>query len=308
MFSNVKILKGNTMRFIQPEENLKGNVMKFLIVDDDLASRHFISDQLSDQGVSNTAATGIQALEMFRHALDKTDPYNVVVLDSKLADMDGAAVAHALRTIEDQRNIPLTASVKIVMLNLPWLPGHDNHGTGTPDEAILHRPQPIDPRSLRETIETLTNRSAHQTASAPVDGSLRFLIVDDDRLCRTLLHDILHHYGECDPAVSGEEAIYAVRLALEDGRPYDAITLDIMMPYMDGHETLEKLRAVEAQHGVHGSAGTKVIMSTALDNPQHCIRAFRGGCEAYVTKPINASELLAKLQDLHVIMSETVSS
>jgi two-component system, chemotaxis family, chemotaxis protein CheY len=301
-------LKGYTMRIIQPKENLKGNIMRFLIVDDDLASREFISNQLAEQGVTSTASTGIQALEMFRNALDKTDPYNVVVLDSKLADMDGAAVAHALRTIEDQRNIPLTESVKIVMLNLPWLPRHDDHGTGTPDEAILNRPQPIDPRSLRETIETLTNRSLHNASSAPVEGGLRFLIVDDDRLCRTLLHDILHHYGECDPAVSGEEAIYAIRLALEEGRPYDAVTLDIMMQYMDGHETLEKLRAVEAQHGVHGSAGTKVIMSTALDNPQHCIRAFRGGCEAYVTKPVNASELLAKFQDLHVIMSETVSS
>ena len=296
------------MRFIQPRENLKGNIMRFLIVDDDLASREFISSQLSDQGDTDTASTGIQALEMFRHALDNGPTYSVVVLDSKLADMDGAAVAHALRTIEDQRNVPLTDSIKIVMLNLPWLPEHEDHVKRTPDEATLNRPQPIDLRALRDTIESLTNRSAQHAASVPVDGGLRFLIVDDDRLCRTLLHDILHHYGECDPAVSGEEAIYAVRLALEEGRAYDAVTLDIMMPYMDGHETLEKLRAVEAQHGVHGSAGTRVIMSTALDNPRHCVRAFRGGCEAYVTKPVNASELLAKLHELNVIVSEPVSS
>ena len=95
--------------------------MQFLIVDDDLASREFLLNQLSDRGAGQTAATGVQAIEMFGQALDKGNPYALVVIDSKLADMNGAAVLRALRSVESQRGVAKEESVKIVILNLPWL-------------------------------------------------------------------------------------------------------------------------------------------------------------------------------------------
>jgi len=65
---------------------------------------------------------------------------------------------------------------------------------------------------------------------------VRFLIVDDDPICRELLRSIFSHYGDCDAAFDGSEAVDAVRLAIEDAHPYDLICLDIMMPGVDGHE------------------------------------------------------------------------
>ena len=130
---------------------------------------------------------------------------------------------------------------------------------------------------------------------------MKFLIVDDDPACRNLLEALLSPYADCDLAVDGGEAINAVRLAVEDGQPYDLITLDIMMPGVDGHQALDGIRQLEKEHGIHGSDGVKVIVTTALTDSKHCIRSFKEGCECYVTKPINEDELLGKMRELGLL-------
>jgi two-component system, chemotaxis family, chemotaxis protein CheY len=132
---------------------------------------------------------------------------------------------------------------------------------------------------------------------AEVPG-VKYLIVDDDRLCRVLLENMLSPFGHGDVASSGAEAIGAVILALDDGDPYDLICLDIMMPGSDGHRTLEAIRAVERQRGIHGYDGVKVIMTTALSDSKHCIRAFHEGCESYVTKPVDEDVLVGAMREL----------
>ena len=127
---------------------------------------------------------------------------------------------------------------------------------------------------------------------------MKFLIVDDDSVCRKLLHTILTPHGECDLAADGAEAIDAVRLALAEGRPYDLICLDVMMPVTDGHEALKAIRRMESQCGIHGSDGARIIMTTALADSKHCIQAFLQGCESYMTKPIQAEKLLEQVRML----------
>ena len=132
---------------------------------------------------------------------------------------------------------------------------------------------------------------------------MKTLIVDDDLLCREFIKRLLSPYGQCDQAFDGREAIEAFRLALEDVEPYDLVCLDIMMPHTDGHQALEAMRELESEHGVYGSSGVKVIMTTALSNSKHCIRAFREGCESYLIKPIKPSVLLERLRELDLLAS-----
>jgi two-component system chemotaxis response regulator CheY len=136
----------------------------------------------------------------------------------------------------------------------------------------------------------------------------KFLIVDDDALCRALVNDILAPYGHCDYAFDGREAIDAVRFALEDREPYDLICLDIMMPGVCGHEALSEIRKLEAQHGIGGGDLTPVAMVTALSDSKHCIQAFREGCEQYVVKPLTSDKLLEAIRRLDPqILAEPVS-
>lgn len=123
----------------------------------------------------------------------------------------------------------------------------------------------------------------------------KILIVDDDPVCCRLLKRWLSRFGPCDVAYNGHEAIGAFRIALEQGAPYDLVCLDILMPCAHGHRVLDEIRALERQHGIAGSDGVKVVMITAVADPKHCIRAFREGCESYITKPLDENHVLEQV-------------
>ena len=127
---------------------------------------------------------------------------------------------------------------------------------------------------------------------------MRCLIVEDEFTARKLLQVYLSDYGDCFVAVNGHEAVEAFRDAFEENTPYDLICLDIMMPGMNGHETLKAIRRIESEHGIAGLDGVKVIMTTALDDSKDVMGAFRSGCEAYLVKPVERENLLEEMGKL----------
>jgi two-component system, chemotaxis family, chemotaxis protein CheY len=133
----------------------------------------------------------------------------------------------------------------------------------------------------------------------------RFLIVDDDSVACETLRDILSPYGACDTTMDGQEAIDAVCHALESGTPYNLVCLDILMPNTGGHDALRGIRRMEAEHGLAGADGVKVIMTTAVRDSRHCLQAFREGCESYLAKPIDPTELLQQMYALGVLKRES---
>jgi len=130
---------------------------------------------------------------------------------------------------------------------------------------------------------------------------MRCLIVEDDSAARKLLQTYLADYADCSVAASGYEAVKAVRKAFEQGKAYDLICLDIMMPQMDGQQTLKVIRRIEQNRQVKDLHHTNIIMTTALDHLRHIRDAFQTGCEAYLVKPIRKQELLEKMTKLGLI-------
>ena len=131
---------------------------------------------------------------------------------------------------------------------------------------------------------------------------MKTLIVEDDFLVRALLTTLIAKYGECHVAVNGKEALDAVQSAFDENQPYDLICLDIIMPVMDGQETLLELRKMEEDRYISPSHITKVIMITAVDDSKNMMKAFREGqCEAYLTKPVDKAKLIDHLKKLDLI-------
>lgn len=130
---------------------------------------------------------------------------------------------------------------------------------------------------------------------------MKILIVDDDFSSRKILQKYLSDHGSCDIAVDGKEAVQAFQDALDFGKPYHLVCLDIMMPEMDGQAALQAIRKIEAEHGIHGLDGAKIIMTTALNDSNSIMVAFRGQCEAYLVKPIEKQKLFFKLSQLGII-------
>lgn len=131
---------------------------------------------------------------------------------------------------------------------------------------------------------------------------MRFLIVEDDFTSRKFFQKMLAPYGECDLAVNGQEAVEAFSQALKEHRPYDLVTMDIMMPVMDGQEALKQIRQVERDSGPTDADEVKVVMTTALDDPRNVVEAYyRGGATSYLTKPVDRSQFLNLLKSLGII-------
>lgn len=275
---------------------------RFLIVDDETICRERIKAMLSAYGKCDEARDGTEALELFRKALDENERYDLICLDILMPDQDGHEVLAAIRETENQRQVFGSDGVKVIMTTALTDSKHCMRAFGEGCEAYVTKP--VDRDKLRGEVQSLvgelTQLSGSTTSSAlgTEATSRRFLIVDDDRVCRELLRDLVAPYGQCDVAHDGQEAIEAVRLSLEDASPYDVVFLDIMMPGINGHDALQSIREVEAEFGVGGSDSVNVMMTTALNESRHCITAFREGCECYLTKPIDERQLFTQMESL----------
>ena len=135
---------------------------------------------------------------------------------------------------------------------------------------------------------------------------MKILIVEDDFTNRKIMQKILSAYGDCDMAFDGTEAIEAFELALEEGKPYDLICMDIMMPNMDGQEALSEIRRLEKNAEIPTKDEVKVIMTTALDDPKNVVSSLKGGAAAYIVKPISKQKLFDEISKLGLFASTGV--
>ena len=131
---------------------------------------------------------------------------------------------------------------------------------------------------------------------------LRALIVDDDPVNTRFLSEILAPHATCDVAENGRRGLEAFGRALTDGTPYDIIFLDVMMPGMDGHQALERMRHLEQSQGVPPSQSAKVIMVSALDDSRTLYRAFfQGHALSFLGKPFSGETVLSELRKFDLI-------
>lgn len=116
----------------------------------------------------------------------------------------------------------------------------------------------------------------------------KILLVDDSNTILMMERMILTKGPyELVTASNGEEAI--VKAAAE--RP-DLILMDVVMPKMNGFEACKRIRESEV------TRNTPIIMVTTRGEAQNVETGFDSGCNDYVTKPINGTELLSKLRNL----------
>jgi len=126
------------------------------------------------------------------------------------------------------------------------------------------------------------------TAAATVDipsGQGSLLVVDDNPTNRDLLTRQLARHGYIVAAAAdGAEALDKL-----GGRDFDLILLDVIMPVMDGVETLHRLKADKRLSEI------PVIMLSSLDEVDSAIRCIEAGAAEYITKPVQASLLEARI-------------
>jgi len=130
---------------------------------------------------------------------------------------------------------------------------------------------------------------------------MRILIAEDDYVSRKFLYKFLSTFGECDVTVDGMEAIEVFLSALENGSYYDLVCLDIMMPEVDGVKALKTIRLLEKERNIPKENCSKIIMTTALNDPDGIFKTYELGSEAYAVKPIDTVKLVEVMTKLGLI-------
>jgi two-component system chemotaxis response regulator CheY len=115
----------------------------------------------------------------------------------------------------------------------------------------------------------------------------RILIVDDTMFMRTLLKNILFSGGHdiVGEAADGTEAV-AMYLELKP----DLVTMDVVMPKMNGIEALKAIKAADP--------AAKVIMCTAVGQEQMVKLAVKSGAKGYIVKPFQAPKVLEEVKNV----------
>ena len=132
---------------------------------------------------------------------------------------------------------------------------------------------------------------ARRVSGLTGDVAGRVLVVDDDEVIRRLIAVNLQLEGfEVTTAVDGEDALGMVH----EVRP-DLVTLDVVMPRLDGIRTAARLRADPRTRGL------KIVMISACAQSSDLARAREAGVDAYLTKPFDPERLLAVVRGLSIV-------
>lgn len=116
----------------------------------------------------------------------------------------------------------------------------------------------------------------------------RVLVVDDDEVIRKLISVNLELEGfEVHTASDGRNCLEVI----DEVRP-DAVTLDMLMPRMDGLKTVGRLR------GNTDTAGVKIVMITARTADADRRRAYQAGVDIFLTKPFDPADLVEAIRSV----------
>ena len=113
----------------------------------------------------------------------------------------------------------------------------------------------------------------------------KVLIIDDDKeLCALIKRSVLSEDIEADFCNTGKEGLQKLK-----EREYQLVILDVMMPGMDGFETLEEIRK---------ESSLPILMFTSKNDSASKVRGLRAGADDYLTKPFDMDELIARIVSL----------
>ncbi|HEY9779711.1 MAG TPA: response regulator, partial [Leptolyngbyaceae cyanobacterium] len=266
---------------------------RLLVVEDNEQQRQSIVELIGDGDVRTTAVgTGGEAL-----AALKASPFDCVVLDLGLPDMSGFEL---IKQIEQQVGISNggRTSLPIIIYTGKNLTEQEETELRRVTEAIIVKDVKSPERLLDETAlflhrvqsnlpEAKQQILAQLRQQEPVLAGKKILIVDDDVRNIFALTSILEeHQMEVVFAENGRKGIDL----LQNTPDVDAVLMDIMMPEMDGYETM---RAIRAQTKFRSLPILALTAKAMKGDREKCLEA---GASDYIAKPVDTEQLLSLLR------------
>lgn len=152
-----------------------------------------------------------------------------------------------------------------------------------------------------EKLKELKEKGMTASRDGNYGKAMKILLAEDDFSSRRALSRLLSQYGECDVVVDGKEAVEYFVAALENNEPYDLVCLDVLIPVMDGHGVLKKIRKIESQRNIPQENQIKVIMTSKQGLNHTTKKVYGDDDEMFLIKPFDEGELQATLKELGLV-------
>ena len=262
--------------------------MAVLVIDDDPIACNQAKLVLEQAGIAaDTAFSGAEAIKMvqLRHA--RQVPYNLIIVDWQMPEMDGIETTKRLRAIIGNE------SAIIILTAYNWDDVQEEALSAGVDSFIA---KPLFTGSLLDEFQrTLKNKkisTQKEEHRAELTGR-RVLVAEDMEINAQIMIKVLEmRQIQADHAANGRLAVE--RFASQPEGTYDAILMDMRMPEMDGLEATAEIRKLDRAD----AATIPIIALTANAFDEDVQRSLQAGLNAHLSKPIQPEVLFETLERL----------
>jgi PAS domain S-box-containing protein len=258
--------------------------LRALIVDDSATNRRIVRDMLGAAGIRvHEAPDGDAGLAAIRAAGHEHAPYDLVVLDAQMPQLDGFELAAAVR------RDPTITTTRLLMLTSAGQRGDGQRCRELGIHGYLSKP--ASRSDLIEAVRAVLGSPSvvdvvtrHSIAESR--KRLRILLAEDNPVNQEVAASMLRKRGhDVDVVADGRAAVEAATR-----KRYDLVLMDIQMPDMDGFEATQAIRATPEG----GDLPIIALTAHALSGERE--RCLSLGMSGYLSKPYKAHELFAAVE------------
>ncbi len=270
-----------------PLEELDG--LRVLTVDDNETNREIIHYQVTSWGMRNTKAkNATEALQFLRQAVEENDPYDLIILDMQMPEMDGIQLARLIKAngeFPDVRIIMLTSIGHQMIENIKQAGIEKSLTKPVRQSELYNCITVVLGKSLQlkefqgsKTIQTFANKRKLKK------DRMRILVVEDNPNNQKVAALMIRKLGHRpDIACNGKEAIDILKYI-----KYDMILMDCHMPEMDGFEATSEIRQREKEKKYDRALIVAMTANALQGDREKCIAT---GMNDYIAKPVRIDVL-----------------
>ena len=270
------------------ENYVDPRALRVLVVDDDIITAEHARTVLDGVGIrTDVCFDGPTALHMLELQHAKQEPYNLVLMDWKMPEMDGLEATKIIR--EHYSN----ETTVIILTAYNWDEIIDKAVSVGVDSFLA---KPLFASNVIAEFERIARKNNMNLFKEKQQAQLserRILLAEDMEINAEIMMDILSLEDiEADHAENGKKAVELFRKS--DIGQYSAILMDVRMPVMDGLEAAETIRGLERSDAKR----IPIIALTANAFDEDVQRSLQAGMNAHLTKPVEPEHLFQTLGEL----------
>ena len=274
----------------QANHPLEGEIvphdLSVLVIDDDSVACEHAQIVLGQVGINcDIAGSGFDGLEMVKVHHARREPYNLILVDWKMPDMDGLETTRKIREVIGHE------SAIIILTSYNWDDIADEARAAGVDTFV---PKPLFAGTVIDEFREAFRRKNEALLENKADlRNRRILLAEDMPVNAEIMMMVLSmREMEVDLAENGRIALEKY-LAMGAGY-YDAVLMDMRMPEMDGLEATRRIR----ESGLADAKTLPIIALTANAFDEDVQRSMQAGLNAHLSKPVEPEALFTTLESL----------